>query len=122
MIQILLELSHKPWIGLVFHPEYYQSSELFSNSNTRLSYLPKFDLDQKFSFSINLNGQEKLRTFSKHEWKEKYIFSKRIFIDEFVSTIFFNISFSYRCLRVLVKKIWQTINGRIVVSNDPGDY
>ena len=80
MIRILLESSHKPWIGPVFDPEYYQSSELFSNSNIRLSYLPKFDLDQKFSFSINLNGQKNLGLFQNMNGKKKIeFFQKNIY-------------------------------------------
>ena len=37
---ILAKLS---WFGLVFDPKYYLISELFSNTDTLSSYLPKFD-------------------------------------------------------------------------------
>ena len=41
-IRILLEADTYPLFNLVCDPKYYPIFELFSNSNTRSSYLPKF--------------------------------------------------------------------------------
>ena len=89
MTQTLLKLNQYPWFRLVFDPEYFTISDLFLNSYTRSSYLPKFVFHTLSGESIvqyigdpntdHSNNVLLVANYSDHEklypWSEQWNFS-----------------------------------------------